>query len=281
MIWLALLNCFCLARANVVFEGFYRIEKNREHIGYLVQQLSQDPTTGKKTLRTFNRTQREGKRFFEFSKIESEAGLKSLSSLFATDKDAAPYQIEVNYDQGQATAKTYSYPAHQLRQSNREVAPPIFGAMVLFAIPYRRLKSNVEYEFRAYAEERARPAVGTLTPLGEKREGNVTIFQVVTDYLGLYTESFVNEAGLPLGARLLAEGTLCFWVADRKHAVGDLAFDEGEIKKLFGGAIPEGKLSPWTGIKDAQAVMQKFVPPPRRIAALPDQKYPPLPMGVK
>jgi hypothetical protein len=244
------------ASAEVLFEAFYRIEKNGKHTGYMIQRLSQ--AASNKTLVTYLHTVVEGDAFYETTRsIADSKTLKPIESLNGGNSTGMRRTLAAYFKPGKAWVET-RLPGSKNASNKEWLDPkrvPMQDAFVFYAADLPLLKKGKNYAFEFYSERAGRAAYGQLSLEGEQQG----VQQIVLDILGEPQENFVTMSGDPLGARSPATGTVAYWVKTRKDAVGHLEYPSKDMITLFGD-LPEGKKNPWFARAgfDARSVVNGF-----------------------
>lgn len=244
------------AFGQVLFEGFYRIEKSGRHVGYMIQRHARDTKAGTRTLTTFVHTKINGDDFFETIKsVANDKTLKPIESVHGGNTMGSFVE----------TAATFKGPKAWVEMRNprnkkaidkknieaRYIAFP--GAFLFYAADVARLQYEKNYDFNFYAERAGRPAYGQLSLIAEEKSAAGPVRHVVIDVLGEPNENFLAANGDPLGSRSPADGTVVFWVKSKEEAVGTMEYPNNNFIALFGD-LPEGKKNPWSKIPDFNAL---------------------------
>ncbi len=230
--------------AEVLFEAFYRIEKDGQHAGYFIERSSQDTAAGTKTLTMYIRQKQDGKEVFETYRSVAKAGTgEPVSSQHISTNTGMPLTITALFKNG--VAKVSQSVNHLKALTDTSAKAPHLSSFLFFLADFRKMVPGNNYEYRTFAEERGRVVDGTMVITAEKNLNGQRILQAVNDFLGQPIESFVTEDGEPLGARRPSGEFSCFWVPNKEEAVGLFAYPTAEFTTLFGD-LPEGKKNPWS-----------------------------------
>ncbi|NJM09680.1 MAG: hypothetical protein HC883_01915 [Bdellovibrionaceae bacterium] len=264
----AILGMFFLAftsgqvQAEILFEAFYRIEKNGRHTGYVVQRVSSDGK-GHKTASTYVRTKFGDKELFSTSKSVAKAGKGTpVESVHSSDNTGAPFRIAADFKDNQGLVTFYSSKSKKSAIVEKAQPAPFPSAFLFYAADLPKLQHDKKYNYTAFFEESGRTQVGQLSVLGSKApgpSGAKNILHVLNDDSGQPVENFIAESGEPLGSRSEVTGSVCFWVATKEEAVGTMTYPTGEMTSLFGD-LPQGKKNPWSTLRgfDSSALIKSF-----------------------
>lgn len=254
-----------VAHGEVIFEGYYRIEKKNKHFGYLIQRLEREPKSKNKTITTYIRTiPKPDTEVYEVFKSTAQASTGTpVKSIYDSTVSGLPIHIVGNFSQkpnqvGTGTA-IVQYNRARKPASVRAVSKVQFSDSFLFYLAdFAKMVKGKVYTYRSYAEERGTASIGHIDVVGENKN-KAHVFQVVDDYLGLPLESFVAATGEPLGSRSPAENFVAYWVPLKDDAIGTLSFPKEELVNVFGD-IPDNKKNPWSKLEnfDALQVIKGF-----------------------
>jgi len=248
-IFFGLILTLCTSvQAEVLFEAFYRLERGGRHTGYVVQRVSSDK--GLKTVSTYVRSRQGDEEVFVTSKSVAQAGAGTpVETIHSSNNSGAPYRIHAKFNKGKGTVSFFSNNSRKANLVETAQPSPFPIAFLFYAGDLSKFETGKKYSYTAFAEEAGRMQIGWLSVLNSKEAGGKRVLQLLNDDSGQPVENFVNENGHPLGARSVATDSVCFWVATKEEAVGDMTYPTGEMTALFGD-LPQGKKNPW--IKQAK-----------------------------
>lgn len=238
------------AHAEILFEGYYRIEKKGQHVGYLVQRLASD-SKGQRIMSAYVRMKDEGgapdaEVYDSIKTIALLGSAKPVLSVYESNRSGSKDIIRTEFSAGNIPKVTFITKAGKKSSVRRDTAQKasLLSSFVFFVTDFKKLETQKPYEYEAYIEDRGRTGVGTLVYAADKSVSGQKVYHVVDDFMGQMMESFVAETGESLGARSLNGETVTYWVAEREEAVGAFKFPTDELTTLFGD-LPEGKKNPW------------------------------------
>ena len=279
-----LLSAVSVARAETLFEAYYSIERDNQHVGYVVQRLVRNRKTSTETLTTYIRSRQNGKETARTFRTEAHAGsatpmasryngYSGYSGSAADGTSFPPSAIVAHFDKGASTGRVEFFAGGKKapHTTQKQVKPPLLSSFVFFAADLPKFRLDKAYGYYAFAEDYGRATMGTLRMVDDKTAAGAHVLHVVDDFFGQSLENFVAEGGEPLGSRNLALKTVCRWVAGRDAAVGSMTFPKAEIHALFGD-LPKGAINPWSKLAgfDSSAVIDAFTkplrPPPLSLA---------------
>lgn len=239
--------------AEILFEGFYRIERKGKHVGYVMQRLSSEPKAGTKTLTSYMRVLQDDKELYESTKSVAKVGTGSpVSTSYTTTTLGNPVTITTQYNGAKGKASFYSDRKRKPERVENLKAAAHSSSFIFYLADISKMSPNKNYEYTALTEERGRIGVGILNFVTAKTVQGAKIVHVVDDFLGQPSENFIAEGGEPLGSRSPVEDVICYWVATKAEAMGELQFPTAEMTSLFGD-LPEGTKNPWSKIPGFKA----------------------------
>ena len=226
------------AKADVIFEGYYKMTANNLPIGFFVQRFEVDPKT---------------KNFKSVYFVNAQIGnAKSSESLKAeTSKDFAPISYQYTMTDG-TTAKTIDATfkgdvmiakvtdGTKTQTINRKLEKGTFLSTFLgYLMLSKGLKDKTTYNYKAVAEEDATTYTGKADVLEKSNHLGLSAFRLKNTFKNATYVSFVSEAGEVLSTTSAENGIATQLVSERKLAVTNLTPFEKPLKLLF-GEIPAG-----------------------------------------
>lgn len=238
---------------EILFEGFYRIERDNKHVGYVIQRLSADHKAGTKTLTTYIRQKQNGKEFYEaYKSVVNAKTWAPVASEHHSTNTGFPLTIKSSWKGGKGAVTFAATLGGKLMNKDTAGDADFLGGFLFFAADLNKLAGNQDYSYASFAEERGRTALGWLTRAGDKDFSGTKVVHLVDDYLGEPIENFVAPTGEPLGSRSPTENYVTFWVPTKELAIGMFDYPTAEMTSLFGD-LPEGKKNPWSKLSSYQA----------------------------
>jgi len=244
------------ASSEVLFEAFYRIEKDGKHTGYFIQRISK-----KDGLLTIQAYARDPDGFRSYQGVTRDgAAVSSIESQGSTEPFVSK---SATFQGGQAIVKSWNKGSGPAVQEKVRVAKGIFPTAFLNSrADFGAMKPGKKYWYTHFNEARGTPGTGMISKLSSAPVNGVEISHLLNNPSGQEAESFVSKEGFVLASRSPATGGTSFWVKTRGEAVGDFTFPTNEFTKLFGD-LPDGKKNPWhstAGFSGAE-VLKKFKSP--------------------
>lgn len=256
---------FCAtAGADVLFEGFYRLEKNGAHVGYAVQRVSTERMARTQTVTTYVRMRMpDGKEYFEAFKSVSQAPLLTpINSHYRGDLSGMYVDVQARFHKGRVTVEkraNKSPKPYQVETSRLVARRPFFSSFLFYVSDFKVLKAGKNYTFDTFIDRDGISTRGNLSVANAKTVGGLNHLHLVVDTSADPAESFVTESGFPLGSRSTTQDFVSYWVPRKQEAVGTFQFPNNEVIALFGD-LPEGQKNPWVQIRgfDARTFISSF-----------------------
>lgn len=245
--------------AKTIFESYYRVEIDRKHVGYVVQQLSEEPRTKARTLKGYVQLDQGGGTIWQEFALTSKAGAPA-GAIYRSNESGDLKTVSATFSKSGAKVTAQN---GKRRRSEAIGDIGLISGLLFYSADLAAVKKDASYSYQAYSEERGRIARGSVVLMNKDVVGGKTVLQLADEFLGQTVENFVSPDGIPLGSRVDSAKLVTYWVPDRAAAVGVLEFPEAKIKKFFGD-VPKGQTSPWGEIPDGRAdvVLDKFARPP-------------------
>lgn len=255
------------ANAQTLFEGYYRIEKKGQHIGYLVQRVANDKS-GNKVVTAYIRMRDEAgspdsEVFESYQSVAKSGSATPISSRFESTRTGERDLLKTVFDKKGYAQITEIQQTGGKSETRKDISvgAPFLSGMLLLVSDFAKLQENKIYQYDAYIEERGHVSEGHVFYAGKKSVSGVTINHIADNLMGQTVEVFTTPNGESLGSRSWNGEGVTYWVAKREDAIGSFQFPTAELTQTFGD-LPEGKKNPWskTGI-NAASVIKSFTRP--------------------
>ncbi len=267
MRWLSLLTLLMsvsTARAEVLFESFYRLEKNGSHVGYAVQRVAANRAARTQTVTTYVRIRMpDGKDYFEaFKSVSQTPSLTPVSTHYRGDISGMHVDVQARFSKGRVVVekRANKHPKPYSVETSRVAAKrPFLSSFLFYVSDFSALKPGKNYTFETFVDRDGIGTRGNLSVAAEKAAGGLSHLHLVVDTSADPAESFVTDGGLPMGSRSLTQDFVSYWVPRKEDAVGTFPFPNNEVIALFGD-LPEGQKNPWSKIPrfDARSFISSF-----------------------
>ena len=263
--YLLLLPASYASNAGTMFEGFYRIETDGRHSGYVIQRLYRDPKSSRLILTTYVRTVQNGREVSESMKSESTMGVVApISSSYSGQVEGKPARVEAKFRKTASldAVDVYGKGKGVPKETRKVIHPTYLSSMVFYIADLAKFHVDRTYGYLAFSEERGRTSLGSLRLIDDKPVTGFRILHLEDDFLGQRVENFVSETGEPLGARNPAAKAIVRWVPSLEQAAAKMKVPENEIVNLFGN-MPKGRANAWSGAHgfDSNSIISGFTKP--------------------
>jgi hypothetical protein len=272
-----------LSSAEVLFEGFYRIERNKQHVGYLIQRLSTDIKSGNKVMTTYVRRLDSGSELFSAFRTEVDGKtFAPVSSRWNSTDTGVPARVESTFTKGFGRVSFHFFSSKKPTRVDPKVKAPMMSSFLFNTVDISALKPEQKYSYSAFSEQRGFTVPGKIRLEEIRTVGENKFFVVVNDYLGEPIYNFVDQNGFVLGARAFTGDFTVWWVPTREEAVGHFKFPTAEFTTLFGD-LPSGKKNPWqngmSAISAANIVSNTIRKPAQNVS--PIARANPIPIPIR
>lgn len=237
-----------LAKASVIFEGYYKVSQFNNHIGFIVIKHELEPKTNNYIIHTFLRLAKKNFDMTETLMTVSDANMKPVRySYTAMDKKKSK-TIE-----GTITTDT---------KTKKEVLAVLAiedGKKISVSVPYEKgvffssalyptmlrgekgLKTNMELDFNAIAEEVAQVHTGK-TKIAKARVTKDTfqLMKAFNDFAGSSYEVLLTDKGEIVSTNDSKTGIKTELMRNKEEAIQDIKINNKTLEQVF-GSIPEGK----------------------------------------
>ena len=195
---------------DVMFEGYYRVRLDGDHVGYAVQRFDFDPKSGEFTCRQFLRVQIGDDLIQESTRARANDKFEPLSYQYTYQRGAELKKIEGTF-KGREMKLAIADGESAVRTETATIPErAILSSFLLYKIMQKPLKPGPGWSFNAIAEEIGSILPGKVRVLTERKVAGRTRFKVEV--------AFKDET---LEWELVAEGD-----PTRPHA-----FTKGEVFK--------------------------------------------------
>lgn len=254
--------------AEILFEGFYRIERKGKHVGYVIERLSQDPKTKTKTKTSYLRIKQGDKEVYESLTATAKVGSgEPIKSVYLTSNTGPTLRTTAEFRNGVPFYTTEVNSADNPKHFKKGTKSSMLSAMLYYMTDFTKMTPQTDYAYKTYDEQNGSTDGAHLFLIEQQKISGMPVYQFVNHSDGQPVENFVSPSGEPMATRSMIENSVAYWVADRAEATGLMEYPTQQIAKIFGD-LPEGKKNPWSKIPKfnaAQAMAEfKKASDPRR-----------------
>ncbi len=262
-----LISSFLVARAQatkeVLFEGYFKININKQHLGYLISKYEFDPISKRFFATIFTKTGALGDNITESVKAVSDANLAPINYEY----------LSLSSERGKTTSKKIEATFRFKKETTKKKLPssknPAKNKLTLFAtviqdgkmskletdlpedtflsyfLAYLMLKSktgiqtNSNYEYKAIAEEKAKLTSGISFVKAIEDFNGYKAYRIENEFDSQNFISYLTDRGELLGVINPKLGIETELMAKPNEAVGTFPFPTAILKTLF-GEVPLG-----------------------------------------
>lgn len=238
---LLLLICYSACQAATIFEGYYKLSMNNNHIGYVIQRY--DLNSQKKTFSTT---------YYLYLKLANETSVESLHAESNLDFFPKSYKytsmnsketltIDASVKDRNITIKTIKNGRPTVKEFplNKNAFLSAFLSHMMLKNEKGMAVGN-KYEYTALAEEEGKIYKGTAWIKEQVKEQGLDCFRVLNTFKGDEFVNWVNTKGESIKTLAPKAQLVAQLMENPKDAYKGHPFNSKTIKLLFGN-LPEGK----------------------------------------
>jgi hypothetical protein len=247
---------FSTARAEVLFEGYFKILSNGSPVGYTISKYEFDAKSKKFISTYFLKTAGQGMEITESVKAYATADLGPISYEYTSivGKDTKTIDAKFAGQKMSATVKS----GGKTQTIRKDLPKGTFLSTFLIYLMLKSkdgLKTDSNYDYQAIAEEDADVYKGQASVGKEESFLGLKANKIQNKFKDVRFVSYVNERGEILGTTSTAQGISTELVADPSQATTGFPMSPAILKNLF-GEVPAGK----TNLLSKSASIQPVAP---------------------
>lgn len=222
------------ARAEVLFEGYSKINSGGVHVGYVISRYEFDNKSKRFSSTYFVRTGSLGSDVTESLKAVADEKLVPISYEYTSVVGKTTKTIDAKFKGGKMTAVI-----SEAGKSKTVRADIPKGTFLSTFLVYLMLKSKTgltaetKYEYSAIAEEDATIQKGEALVQAQEVHRGFKTFRILNRFKDIKFISFVNDRGEVLSTNSPANGLTTELVAKPGEAVGAFGTPSAILKNLF------------------------------------------------
>jgi hypothetical protein len=231
-----------ISRAQILFEGYYKVTSGGAHIGYSVNKYEYDTKKKQFVSTYFLRTNELGGNVAESLKAYADDKLNPISYSYTTIVGKSAKAIDATFKKNKMTAVIKDGSG-----KDKKITKTIpKGAFLSTFLSYLILKSkdgfkpDTKFEYQAIAEEDADIYPGVAVVQKPEDVESIKAFRVINDFKNIKFVSFVTEKGEMLSTKSPSFGLQSELVPQASTATLNLAVPSDTLSTLF-GSIPLGQ----------------------------------------
>lgn len=228
-------------KAEVIFEGYYKVMQFKKHIGFFVLRNELDPKTKQFKTTSYTRLAKNGFDMTETLHTVSDAGLIPISYNYLGAEGKKTKTIDATFKKNKMTALVME--DGKKFTVTKTLKPGTFLSSILYYLMLNSkdgLKTDSKYDFEAVAEEIADVKSGS-AKIDKKMvtQGSLQLLKVKNSFAGSEYDNLITERGEAISAITPATGIETELVKSNEEATEGIKVSSGVLEKLF-GSVPTG-----------------------------------------
>lgn len=231
-----------LAKAEILFEGYYKVTQLKKHIGFLVLRHEIDEKTKNFKTTSFIKLGKGGYNLTESYQAVSDSELAPVSINYLAAGDKTTKTIDVKF-QGDKMTGTVIENGKKTKVSEK-VTKGTFLSSALYYLMLKSkdgLKTGSKFDYAAITEEG--PVVMSGTVEVDKQmvtQGTTQLLKISNNFAGSAYTNLVTTRGEVFSAQTPATSIESELVKNKDDATAGVKLASGMLEKIFGNK-PEGK----------------------------------------
>lgn len=229
-----------ITKAEVLFDGYYKVTSYDKHIGFFISKYEFDQTKKQFKHTYYLRIAKAGMDLTESMKAISDLDFKPISYEYTQLEGKNAKLIDTKFKAGRMTG---SITAGGKKTKINAALPE--GAFLSSSLYYVMLKSpsglkpGISFSFKAVAEELGEVKTGKSTILDKKMVlGQAAAYKVKNEFANSSYENFITDKGEVISAQN-PTGISTELVANIAEATEGVSVNNTVLSKLF-GEVPKG-----------------------------------------
>ena len=231
-------------RADVLFEGYYKVSQFKKHIGFFILRQEIDNKTSQFKTISFTRLTKNGFDMTESLTTLSDAELAPLSYSYLAAEGKTTKTIEAKFKKNKMSATVND--SGKISKIEKKIPKGMFLSSILYYLMLKSkegLKTDSKYDFQAIAEEYADIKPGS--SLVDKKmvsQGPLQLLKVKNKFAGMDYENLITDHGEAISSTVPASGIHTELVKSSEEATEGVKISSVVLEKLF-DTIPTGKVN--------------------------------------
>lgn len=233
------------ARAEILFEGYYKVTQFNKHIGFIVQRNELDAKTKQFKTTSFLKLAKNGFDMTESLQAVSTADLTPLKYSYIATDGKKTKTIDATITNSKLRALVIE--DGKTKKVDKKVNKDAFLSSALYYMMLKSkegLKTNTHFDFYAIAEETIDDTKGSSNV--EKKLVTVDklqLMKVTNKFAGSEYENLLTDKGEVYSAFTPATDIKSELVKNPDEATEGIKISAGVLEKFF-GEVPAGKINP-------------------------------------
>ncbi len=231
------------ARAEILFDGYYKVTQFKKHIGFLVLRHELDAKTKQFKTTSFTKLAKNGFDMTESYQAVSDSSLAPLSiSYLAVSDKKNTKTIEVSFKKSMMTGTAVEN--GKATKISQKMEKDVFLSSALYYLMLNSkggLKTDSKFDFKAITEEGPVAMPGTVKVESKMvTQGSLQLLKVQNKFAGSEYENLITTKGEVVSAITPATSIETELVKSSDEALEGIKIASGTLEKIF-GEIPAGK----------------------------------------
>ena len=243
----AILITFSLnTKAEILFEGYYKVTQFKKHIGFMILRHEMDVKSKQFKSTSFIRLAKNGFDMTESYQATSDSDLKPLKlSYLAAEGKSTTKTIEVSFKNNKMIGETVEN-GKKIKINEALVKKDTFLSSALYYLMLKSkegLKTGSNFDFTAITEEG--PAVMEGLASVDKKmvtQGTLQLLKITNKFAGSTYENLVTTRGEVVSAVTKSTSIETELVKSNAEALEGIKVAAGTLEKIF-GEVPAGKIN--------------------------------------
>lgn len=231
-------------KADILFEGYYKVTQFKKHIGFFILRQEIDNKTSQFKTTSFTRLSKNGFDMTESLTTLSNSELAPISYSYLAAEGKTTKTIEAKFKKDKMIATVND--SGKISKIEKKIPKGTFLSSILYYLMLKSkdgLKADSKYDFQAIAEEYADIKSGS-SWVDKKMisQGPLQLLKVKNKFAGMDYENLITDHGEAISSNIPASGIRSELVKSSEEAVEGIKVNSSILEKLF-GTIPTGKVN--------------------------------------
>lgn len=232
------------AKAEILFEGYYKVTQFKKHIGFLVLRHEIDDKTNNFKTTSFIKLGKGGFDLSESYQAVSTGDLAPVSINYLAAGDRKTKTIDVKFKDQKMTGSVVE--DGKKIKVNEKIPKGVFLSSALYYLMLKSkdgLKTGTKFDYIAITEEGPVAMKGTVN-VDKKMstQGSLQLLKISNFFAGSEYENLVTTRGEVVSANTPATSIESELVKSKDEALDGVKLAPGTLEKIFGNT-PEGKVN--------------------------------------
>lgn len=277
MLVLTLLSSWC--QADVLFEGYAKINAGDRHVGFFIQRYEFDPKKKIFTSTYFIKTDSAGGDITESLKAQANEKFEPMNYTYTSKVGPAIKTVDAKFNlKKNQMSLSVSDGASKKNTTHTLEKGTFLSTFLQYLMLHNGYSVGKKFSYNAIAEEDGLARVGEAFIKEETKLGDQNGFRILNKFKDSEFVSVVTPKGEVLGTASPVQDISTELVKNSADATKGIQYSEKTLRILFGG-LPEGKVNVLWVTSKKPTPTQPEIPAPSTPTA--PQTTPPTPPKAK